>query len=114
MRAVWSLGKAAHHLPVAADGGEGSADGGGGAADGDCCGGLLLGAALDGLEDVGLGVGRLVNPAYVPLQVVRPRKGLAAVLEFKFFIHMILYCPFDTSRLRIHQEMSRKSMQYRI
>ena len=53
--------------------------------DGDCCGGLLLGAALDGLEDVGLGVGRLVNPAYVPLQVVRPRKGLAAVLEFKFF-----------------------------
>ena len=78
------VSKATCHLSVAADGGEGAADGGGGAAYGDGCGGLLLGAALDGLEDVGLGVGRLVNPAYVPLQVVRPRKGLAAVLEWEF------------------------------
>ena len=71
------------HLAVAPDGGQRAAHRRRGPADRHAGRGLLLGGPGHGLQDVGLGVGGLVNAADVSLEVVRPRKCLSAVLEFK-------------------------------
>ena len=60
------------HLAVAPDGGQRAAHRRRGPADRHAGRGLLLGGPGHGLQDVGLGVGGLVNAADVSLEVVRP------------------------------------------
>ena len=71
------------HLAVSPDGGQRAAHRRRGPADRHAGRGLLLGGPGHGLQDVGLGVGGLVNAADVSLEVVRPRKCLSAVLKLK-------------------------------